>query len=137
MRFIGFCNAMEKSGQTIDAANVIRGDFSFKSGVAAANELLSKADNRPTAIFASNDDMAAGVVSGALRAGLSVPEDLSVCGFDDTPVAKILFPQLTTIRQPIHAMGYEAVSLLVSPKFKNAAPSVKDLDFELVIRGSA
>jgi len=47
----------------------------------------------------------------------SVPEDLSVCGFDDTPVAKILFPQLTTIRQPIHAMGYEAVSLLVSPKF--------------------
>ena len=137
MRYTGFCDAMKHAGQTVDENNVVFGDFSFKSGVAAANALLSKADNRPSAIFASNDDMAAGVVSGALRAGLSVPEDLSVCGFDDTPVAKILFPQLTTIRQPIHAMGFEAVSLLVSPKLKNTTPSVKYLDFELVIRGSA
>jgi LacI family transcriptional regulator len=77
----------------------------------AAESLLAHAD-KPTAIFASNDDMAAGVVSSAQRLGIKVPDDLSVVGFDDTMFATAIWPQLTTVRQPIADMAAESVHLL-------------------------
>ncbi|HVZ99170.1 MAG TPA: LacI family DNA-binding transcriptional regulator [Caulobacterales bacterium] len=89
-----------------------QGYFTFQSGLGAAERLLS-GEERPSAIFASNDDMAAAAVSVAHRRGLDVPRDLSVVGFDDTAIATTLWPELTTVRQPIGDMGIQAVNLLL------------------------
>jgi LacI family transcriptional regulator len=90
---------------------VVQGDFSYASGLAAGEALLDAAVP-PTAIFASNDDMAAAVVSVAHRRRLDVPRDLSVVGFDDTTAAITLWPPLTTIRQPLRAMAATAFDAL-------------------------
>src|SRR5690606_1031680 len=82
---------------------VQQGYFTYRSGLEAAEKLLSR-KKPPTAIFASNDDMAAAVVSVAHRRGLDVPRDLSVVGYDDTSAATTVWPELTTVRQPIAAM---------------------------------
>ena len=135
LRYKGFLKAMASAGLDINASYIAEGDFSFKSGVDAAEHLLGLAE-RPTAIFASNDDMAAGVVSVASRLGISVPDKLSVGGFDDTPLAQILYPQLTTIKQPIYEMGQRAANLLMDP------PNIEDrlssycLDHKLIVRDS-
>ena len=131
----GFEAAMRAHGQPLRQDRILPGDFTFKSGVDAAERLLADAGNRPTAVFASNDDMAAGVVSVAGRMGLSVPQDLAVCGFDDTPLAQIIFPKLTTVAQPIHEMGRKAAELLIDRR-KSDPPAVHTLDFALVIRES-
>lgn len=110
------------------------GDFSFKSGEAAARQLLA-APVRPTAIFAANDGMALGVMVAAARLGLRVPEDLSVAGFDDMPYAKLVWPELTTIRRPLREMASTAVDLLLEPE-DGRPPHHVVLDFELIERGS-
>lgn len=135
LRYQGFVRAMEAAGLDVSPDWVVEGDFSFRSGVEAAEALLSR-DERPTAIFACNDDMAAGVVSVATRKGMSIPEDLSIGGFDDTPLATIITPQLTTIRQPIHQMGHRAASLLINPPDTKDALDVYTLNHQLIIRGS-
>lgn len=90
-----------------------QGDFSFASGLRAADDLL-QADPRPTAIFASNDDMAAAAVSVAHRRHLDVPAALTVVGFDDTTAAVTLWPPLTTVHQPVRRLAAEALGLLVA-----------------------
>src|SRR3546814_14605321 len=82
--------------------------------VHGANRLLDLPDP-PTAIFAANDDTAAGVIRVAGERGLSVPRELSVCGFDDTPIARHLFPALTTVRQPTTDLGELATRQLLEP----------------------
>jgi LacI family transcriptional regulator len=109
-RLAGFRAALRAS-RTPDAV-VAQGYFTFASGLRAGEELLD-APERPTAIFASNDDMAAAVVSVAHRRGLDVPGDLTVVGFDDTAVATTLWPALTTVRQPTTAMAAAAMALLL------------------------
>jgi LacI family transcriptional regulator len=79
----------------------------------AGERLLARAD-RPTAIFASNDDMAAATVSVAHRIGLDVPDDISIVGFDDTALATSVWPELTTVKQPIAAMAEAALELLIA-----------------------
>ena len=79
----------------------------------AGERLLSRAD-RPTAIFASNDDMAAATISVAHRMGLNVPDDVSIAGFDDTALATSVWPELTTVKQPISAMAEAALELLIA-----------------------
>jgi LacI family transcriptional regulator len=111
-RFAGFQTAMEEAGIEVDAALVQQGYFTYKSGLDAADILLARR-KPPTAIFASNDDMAAAVISVAHRGGFDVPRDLSVVGFDDTPTATTVWPELTTIRQPIAAMAEAAIDLLL------------------------
>lgn len=135
LRRAGFKAALEAKGLPLREDRVVAGDFSFKSGVDAADRLLGEPGDRPTAIFASNDDMAAGVVSVASRLGLTVPDDVAVCGFDDTPIARAIYPKLTTVAQPIHEMGRKAAELLVDRR-KTQAPAVHTFDFELVIRDS-
>ena len=103
-RFAGYRDALRKAGIAYDADLVAQGEFSFESGMAGANALLDL-PNPPTAIFAANDDMAAGVIRAAGERGIPVPRDLSVCGFDDTPIAHQIYPSLTTIRQPTAEMG--------------------------------
>ena len=135
LRYLGFVNAMEAAAIDLNMEWVVDGDFSFRSGVKAAEALLSNND-RPTAIFASNDDMAAGVVSVANRLGISVPGQLSVGGFDDTPLASILWPQLTTVKQPIYQMGHRAASLLINPPETDECLGIYNLDHQLIVRES-
>jgi LacI family transcriptional regulator len=113
-RYKGFQDGLRSCGLKLDKKLVVQGLNSFGSGVQAARQLLQTTeDKRPTAIFASNDEMAAGVLSVAHHMGLAVPEDLSVAGFDDAPLASQVWPALTTIRQPIPAMSAAAAQLLL------------------------
>jgi LacI family transcriptional regulator len=108
----GYLQALTKHGLVPDPRLVVDGSLSFDSGIAAAQTLLDLPDP-PTAIFASNDDMAAAVVSVAHRRGLRVPEDLSVAGFDDSSIALKIWPPLTTVRQPVGDMAGLAMTQLV------------------------
>lgn len=110
-RFRGFIEAMTEAGLSVGTEQVAQGYFSYRSGLEAAEQLLD--GYHPTAVFASNDDMAAATMAVAHRKGLDVPKDISVVGFDDTPVATTVWPELTTIRQPISDMAREAVRLLI------------------------
>ena len=112
-RFKGFCEALTAHGIDADTAPVEQGYFSYRSGLIASERLLAREDP-PTAIFASNDDMAAATISVAHRRGLLVPDDLSVVGFDDTALATSLWPELTTVKQPIAAMAEAALELIVA-----------------------
>ncbi|MET0366439.1 MAG: LacI family DNA-binding transcriptional regulator [Sphingobium sp.] len=112
-RLRGFRSALAAHGIEVDEALVRHGDFTFESGLAAAVALLDLA-HRPTAIFASNDDMAAAVSLVAHRRGLRVPEDLAIAGFDDAPIAVKIWPPLSTVRQEIEEMADRATEMLVA-----------------------
>jgi LacI family transcriptional regulator len=116
-RWRGFTAALEEASRAKRGGRppprMEQGFFSFRSGLDAARKLLA-ADPAPTAIFASNDDMAAAVIAEAHRRGLDVPGDLTVVGFDDTLIASTIWPELTTIQQPIARMAAEAIDMLVA-----------------------
>lgn len=112
-RYRGFCDALTEAGIDCEKAPAEQGYFSYRSGLSAGERLLARSD-RPTAIFASNDDMAAASVSVAHRMGLNVPEDVSIVGFDDTALATSVWPELTTVKQPIAAMAEAALELLIA-----------------------
>ena len=112
MREMGFVEAVTVAG--LKGRDAIEcGDFTYRSGLEAASRLLQR-KQPPTAIFASNDDMAAAAISVAHRRGLAVPSDLSVVGFDDSQTATTVWPELTTVRQPIAAMAEAALELLLA-----------------------
>ncbi len=111
-RYKGYRQALEDNGIGLDPTLIVQGAFSFESGITAANELLDLPDP-PTAIFAANDDMAAGVIRAAFERGLRIPRDLSVCGFDDTPIARHIYPALSTVQQPTAEMGRVATMQLL------------------------
>jgi LacI family transcriptional regulator len=138
-RYRGFADEMRAQNVPIDMSLVETGNFVFPDGVACAQRLLSAA-HPPTAIFASNDDMAAAVISVAHQRGLDLPTQLSVVGFDDAPVATMIWPLLTTVRQPVAAMARLAAELMIehSPRrqgWPNPLPH-RTLDFELIVRDS-
>jgi LacI family transcriptional regulator len=135
-RYLGYEDAIRESGQKLQTRFVCAGDNSFKSGEHCAASLL-ETRTPPTAIFASNDDMAAGVLRVAQRLGLRVPGDLSVAGFDDIPLAQQVFPSLTTIRQPLAQMAELATSMLIEGlEGGPASPEPHSIDSTLVIRDS-
>jgi len=136
LRHTGFLRAMEEKGIVVPESHIAQGDFTFKSGALSAERLLILPEiERPTAIFASNDDMAAGVISVAGKLGINVPKDISICGFDDTPLARVVWPALTTIRQPIYKMGCQAAKQLVKRSGEKVSVG-QILDFEIMIRDS-
>ncbi|HVY84756.1 MAG TPA: LacI family DNA-binding transcriptional regulator [Caulobacterales bacterium] len=139
LRYEGFLSAMHAADAPVRAEYVLNGDFSFECGVACGEELLSLPD-RPTAIFACNDEMAVGVMMAAHRRGLHVPHEVSLAGFDDAPSASVVWPQLTTIRQPIFEMAAVAAEMLVEGRANRdesgAAPVSVLLDFAMVRRES-
>jgi LacI family transcriptional regulator len=104
---------MRDFGLNPDEMPVEQGYFSYRSGLTAGERLLSRGEI-PTAIFASNDDMAAATISVAHRLGLNVPDDISIVGFDDTALATSVWPELTTVKQPIASMAEAALELLVA-----------------------
>lgn len=108
-RYNGFTAAMGTKGGRADPALVVEGDFTAQSGKQLAPKLLA---GRPTAIFSSNDGMAAGFIEAARAAGYAMPGQISIVGFDDDPMAKTLSPPLTTVRQPLEEMGATACKLL-------------------------
>ncbi|HEX2791677.1 MAG TPA: LacI family DNA-binding transcriptional regulator, partial [Steroidobacteraceae bacterium] len=108
----GFLAALAAAGIASDAVRLEQGYFTYRSGLEAAERLLAD-EPYPTAIFAANDDMAAAAVSLAHRIGFQVPEDLSIAGFDDTPIAASVWPALTTIHQPVAAMARAAIDLVL------------------------
>ncbi len=111
-RFQGYLDGLEESGLDVLDELIIKGDNSIRSGEAAALHLL-QSDKPPTAIFAANDDMAAGVIRVADRLGVKVPEQLSVAGCDDIALAQQIYPALTTINQPLTQMAETAVLKLI------------------------
>jgi LacI family transcriptional regulator len=112
-RLFGYRRALDRIGIPFEPQMVVDGRFDFDSGVEAARALLDLPD-RPTAIFASNDDMAAGVLAVAHDRGIAVPLDLSVAGFDDTTLARTVWPPLTTIRQPMAGLARTATEILIA-----------------------
>ncbi|KRE97859.1 LacI family transcriptional regulator [Frateuria sp. Soil773] len=134
-RLAGYSDALAAAGLPFDPALVIEGEFSFGSGVAAARRLFSLA-RRPTAVFAANDDMAAGVIWAAGEHGLSVPRDVSVCGFDDTPISRQIWPAITTIRQPSREMGRIAALQLLDVMRGRGQGRMVEVPFALQLRES-
>jgi len=131
-RRAGYARALARAGIDDDPRLVCAGAFDFASGGDAAARILASGAE-PTAIFASNDDMAAGVLAYAHSIGIAVPLALSVAGFDDTELASALWPALTTIRQPMRDLAYVATTLL----FERAdGIEHRRLDHRLIVRGS-
>ncbi|WP_449469152.1 LacI family DNA-binding transcriptional regulator [Sphingobium chungangianum] len=140
LRRQGYERALHLAGIKPDKKLVAQGNFTYRGGLSGAATLLD-ITSPPSAIFAANDDMAAGVVSAAHQRGLDVPSDLTVCGFDDTAIATTIWPELTTIRQPISAMASVAIEILAQAvrskrPLARAQPQHVKLDYELVVRGS-
>jgi LacI family transcriptional regulator len=134
-RLVGYKAALAAHGIEFQERYTRQGYFTFESGMDAAKELLSQTD-RPTAIFASNDDMAAGALMAAHELGLNVPEQLSVAGFDDTYIAKTVWPRLTTVHQPTYDLAYTATNLLLQLLQSGTVPQSMRLGYRLVCRAS-
>ncbi|WND03891.1 LacI family DNA-binding transcriptional regulator [Temperatibacter marinus] len=131
-RYEGFCAALSEAGLSPNPKWIGKGEYRFKQALIAADYILKDENNRPTAIFASNDDMASAVYSSAHRHGLSVPQDLSVTGFDDTPIATTIWPALTTVKQPIDRMAAEAVETLVHMLSEHRSHGVMPIDDKVI-----
>jgi LacI family transcriptional regulator len=141
LRYVGFLAGMDEAGLKVNPDLVVPGMFTYRSGLAAGETLL-KRPHRPTAIFASNDDMAAAVLAIAHGQGIKIPNDLTICGFDDTPVATTVWPTLTTIHQPIISLGRTAVAILAEQiqklrKGEDAPPVHQLMKFTLMKRDSS
>lgn len=135
LRFDGFLDALREAGADEEPWTAT-GDFTFKSGVEAAEELLRK--QAPiTALACANDDMAAGAMLALHRAGLEIPSAISISGFDDTPMSEVVWPPLTTVRQPIKFIAERAVQMLFEITAEEEDPiHYEVIPHELVIRES-
>jgi LacI family transcriptional regulator len=131
-RVDGYRLALERAGVEFDPDLIVRGRaLDFATGATCATELLALT-HRPTAIFAANDDMALGALAQAQRLGYAIPDDLAVAGFDDSPMSRMVFPTLTTIRQRIREIARAAVHAALEGEI----PADADLSARLIIRGS-
>lgn len=135
-RTAGFIDALGRHGLALPQARILEAGYTFESGVAAAEKLLA-GKRRPSAIFCGNDEMAAGVYKVALRSGIGIPRQLSVIGFDDSPLASRLWPALSSVRLPIRDMGRIAATMLLQAD--SAAPALvaaSSVHPHLIIRDS-
>jgi LacI family transcriptional regulator, galactose operon repressor len=135
-RLEGYRAALGERAIQLDPRLVIEGDFFQPRACAAAKQLLTL-ESPPTAIFASNDVSAFGVIEAAAELGVRIPAELSVVGFDDIPQSAYTQPPLTTVRQPLEEMGRVAARLLLaSMRDPGVAPTRVELTTQLVVRGS-
>jgi LacI family transcriptional regulator len=135
-RHRAYLDTLTQAGIAVDPQLIIPGNYSLSRGQSAVKTLLALPD-RPSAVFAANDMSAIGVMAGLREAGLRLPEEMSVIGFDDIPGAAQCHPALTTIRQPIQQMGRSAVNTLLAliAGLEAASPQIV-LPTELVVRAS-
>lgn len=135
-RLAGYRSALEEAGLTYNESLVRLGNFTMESGAKAMYELLALKD-RPSAVFVASDTVALGALQAAQLAGLKVPQDLAVCGFDDIPLAQYVDPALTTVKLPAYGLGWAAAEMLIrmisKDKVKN--PYVM-LNTDLIVRNS-
>lgn len=135
-RHASFTAEMRSRGLPLPRAHQLVGDYTMRSGRDAGDRLF-RMENRPTAVFAANDHMALGVIQSALAAGLRVPADVSVVGFDDIPEAAEYWPPLTTVHQPIRETGEVAAHrLLAQMKPDSTPPPTPVLSCRLIVRSS-
>ncbi len=134
-RLAGYRDGLKRAGLKENPVYMVQGRFSFESGVAAARKLLALR-RRPTAIFAADDDMATGAIWAAAQAGVSIPGELSVCGFDDTTIAVQVWPPLTTIHQPVREMGRHATEELLRRVSDKGDATMVEVGYEMRIRAS-
>lgn len=135
-RVDGYRTALEEEGLAVDPGLIRYGNFHVRGGHDHATELLSRPD-RPTAIFAGSDLQALGVLRAARELGLRVPQDVSIVGYDDLPVAEWIGPALTTVRQPLREMAGTATRMLLGLAEGKQPPNLRiDLATELVVRQS-
>jgi len=132
----GFAEGLAERGMELNEAWVKEGGYTFESGVARARELLALTP-RPTAIFAGNDEMALGVYQAARDAGLRVPDDLSIVGYDDAPIAARVWPALTTVRLPIRDMGRIAARKLMRQEGVENVEADEEVSPTLIVRASS
>jgi LacI family transcriptional regulator len=136
-RLQGFKDAVKELGLISNPDWIRQGDFTFESGSRCMTELMSL-KKRPTAVFASNDDMAAGALLVAHREGLEVPREMSIVGFDDIAMSQRLWPPLTTVRQPTKKAAAIATTMLLdSLRTGDRSPVNREIPTELVIRESS
>lgn len=136
-RRLGFTESLMAHGLTPNPAHFVQGDYSIESGYAAMTKLLEQQD-RPTAVFCCNDDMAIGAMNACFDRGVSVPGDMSIIGFDDMVFARYANPPLTTIRKSVFEIGREGTKLLLERMEHPELPVVhQHLGSELVKRRSA
>jgi LacI family transcriptional regulator len=136
-RYNGYAEALRDYGIALDDSLVVEGDYSFDDGFRGARKLLALSQ-RPTAVFGSNDEIAAGVLAAARAGGLNVPYDLSIAGFEDSPFSKQSWPALTTAKQATEDIGRLAARrLLADIRDQPVAPQANTgINPELVVRGS-
>lgn len=140
VRYNGYLGALKDAGIHHDPKIVFPGEFNFTSGMTAGEMIIAMA-NRPTAVFAANDDMAAGVIAAAHKNQVKIPQDISVIGFDDSEMAGHIWPALTTIRQPRVDYGKRAVERIVAKignkrKAEDSCLQHEMLEHKLIIRDS-
>ena len=139
-RFEGYRRALKDSNIEFDETLVFSGDFDFVSGMAAGDKVF-ELTNMPSAVFAANDDMAAGVLVSALKRNIKIPAQLSIAGFDDSELAEKMWPQITTVRQPIFEFGKRAAEILISCSNNSIKQTSENnaferLNYKLVLRNS-
>lgn len=134
-RLAGYRDGLRHAGIPYDDALVVDGGFSFELGIEGAKHLLDL-PQPPTAIFAANDDCACGVMHEAFERGMSIPRDLSVVGFDDTPTSRQVWPSLTTVRQPCREMGRIAAEQLLASIREAGAGQLVHVPYQLQMRQS-
>ena len=135
LRLRGYKLGLEHHSIAYDPGLVKQGYFVFESGHEAARELLT-APHPPSAIFASNDDMAAGALLTAHELAIPVPHRLSIAGFDDTYVSRIVWPCLTTVHQPTYDLAFSATDLLLHSLKNDERPQPARLPHKLIVRES-
>ncbi|MED3998367.1 LacI family DNA-binding transcriptional regulator [Priestia aryabhattai] len=132
----GYQKALQEAGIQPDPKWIFVNQHSIEDGKQVVKKILSMED-RPTAIFTGSDEIAGGMMIEAKESGLSIPNDLAIIGFDDQPLAQMLDPKLTTIRQPIDQMGIKAMEILID-MLNDSESTVEtfELPIELVVRSS-
>ncbi|MDT0147599.1 LacI family DNA-binding transcriptional regulator [Priestia aryabhattai] len=132
----GYQKALQEAGIQPDPKWIFVNQHSIEDGKQVVKKILSMED-RPTAIFTGSDEIAGGMMIEAKESGLSIPNDLAIIGFDDQPLAQMLDPKLTTIRQPIDQMGIKAMEILID-MLNDSESKVEtfELPIELVVRSS-
>ena len=142
-RLAGYASALADNGLALEPRWTEQAGYSFDAGREAAHRLLRRADHlqRPTAIMAASDDCAAGVIAAAHERGLSLPDELSVTGFDDLDLARKVWPGLTTVHQPLALLARAATERLIRQlqphrRMADVAPAVQIMTADLVLRGS-
>lgn len=135
-RLNGFKEALADNQIDVDDRYIVQGEYSFESGVQGANKLLS-GDDKPTAIFACNDEIAAGALFAARLMNIKIPEQLSIIGFEDSPFSRQTWPKLSTAHQPNKTIAQHAASLLIAATRAQKAPEISESFVpELVVRDS-